>query len=437
MNSLIALGILGCIVLLLLLLASVPVGFALALLGTIGFAVAAGNPDAAYHLVVSVTYENFSKYDLSVIPLFIFMGQIAFHAGISRRLFDAAYCWLGRLPGGLSLATVGACAGFGAICGSGPASAATMTAVAMPEMRRHGYSLDVGAGVVAAGSSLGILIPPSVVAIVYAIMTENSPAKIFTAGIIPSIIMVAMFIAYILILCIRHPELGPAAHDVSWKKRLQSLHGVIETIILFVIVMGGMLFFGWFTPTEGAAIGAGGSLIIALCRRSMSWKSFNKALMETIRTSCMVLVIVTGALIFGRFLALTGITGDVAAHLSGMPVPNWCKMAVILLFFMIAGCFVDALALVMLTMPVFLPVVKALGYAPVWFGVMVVMIVQLSVITPPVGMNVYVVSGIEREVPLEAIFRRALPFAGLIVIGIILLMIFPELALALPKYIYK
>jgi len=437
MNSLIVIGIIGCIVLLMLLLSSVPVGFALALVGAVGFAVAAGNPDAAYHLVVSVSYDNFSKYDLSVIPLFIFMGQIAFHAGISRRLFDAAYCWLGRLPGGIALATMGACVGFCSICGSGPASAATMTAVAMPEMRRHNFSLDLGAGIVAAGSSLGILIPPSVVIIVYAVMTENSPAKLFAAGVLPSVMIISMFFAYIIYLCKTHPELCPVSRKFTWTQRFKSLFDVLETVVLFVLVMGGMLVFGWFTPTEAAAIGAGGSVAIAVCRRSLTWKTLWKATMETIRTSCMVLVIVTGALIFGRFLALTGITSDLAANLTAMPVPSWSKMAAILVFFMISGCFVDALALVMLTMPIFLPVVKALGYDPIWFGIMVVVIVQLGVLTPPVGVNVYVVSGIEREVPMEMIFKRAMPYAGLIALGAILLMLFPDIALWLPSFLYN
>ncbi len=432
MTSLIAIGIAGCVVLLLLLLASVPVGFALALVGTAGFAIAAGNPQAAYHLVVSVTYDNFSKYDLSVIPLFILMGQVAFYAGISRRVFDVAYAWLGRLPGGLGLAAMGACTLFCSICGSGPASAATMTAVAMPEMQRHGYSLEMGAGIVAAGSSLGIMIPPSVVFIVYAVMTENSPARLFAAGVVPSLMIVAMFFAFIVYSCLRHPELGPRGEYVPWPRRLRALLGLADIIGLFALVMGGMLLFGWFTPTEAAAVGAAGSIVIALCRRMLTWKAFRHALKDTARTSCMVLVIVTGALIFGRFLALTGITGDLASGLAHLPLPNWVKMGAILLFFMIAGCFVDALALVMLTMPIFLPVVKAFGYDPVWFGVMVVAIVQLGVITPPVGVNVYVVSGIERAVPMERIFRQALPFAMIIVLACILLMAFPQLALWLP-----
>ena len=438
MTSLAAIGILGCVILLTLLLLSVPVGFALMLVGAVGFAAVTGNPASAYHLLVSVTYENLSKYDLSVIPLFIFMGQIAFHTGISRRLFDAAYRWLGALPGGLILATMTACIGFGAVCGSGPASAATMTAVAMPEMRRRKVSLETGAGIVAAGSSLGILIPPSVVVIVYAIITENSPARLFAASILPSIVVSAMFLGYIVLLCMRHPELCPPAQEhFTWKERWFALLNIGEILILFVVVMAGMLLFGWFTPTEAAAVGAGGSLLIAVCRRSLTWKALRLALQETIRTSTMVLIIVTGALIFGRFLALTGLTFDIAEILTVTPLPVWAKMGVIMLFFIISGCFVDALALVMLTMPIFLPVIKALHYDTVWFGIMVVLLVQLGVITPPVGVNVYVVSGIERGVPMERIFKRALPFAGIILIGAILLTLFPDLALALPRLLYS
>ncbi|MBQ6472023.1 MAG: TRAP transporter large permease [Victivallales bacterium] len=436
MSFLVLLGIFGCLAILLLLMLSVPVGFALMLVGCIGFAIAAGNPHAAYHLLVSVTYDNFSNYGLSVIPLFILMGQLAFHAGISRRLFDATFDWLGHLPGGLGLATMGACAGFGAICGSGPASAATMASVAMPEMRRHGYDLPLGAGMVAAGSSLGILIPPSVVAIVYAVMTENSPARLFAACVTPGLLIVALFCLYILWLCHRRPKLCPVSAPAPWPVRFKSLLGILETLFLFLLVMGGMLAFGWFTPTEGAAVGAGGTLLIALCRRSLTWKKFRQALAETIRTSCMVLVIVTGALIFGRFLAVTGLPAELAQLLSDMPVSRYVTISIILLFYMFAGCFVDALALIMLTVPIFLPVVSKLGFDLTWFGIMIVVIVQLGVITPPVGVNVYVVGGIERGVRLEAIFQRAVPFALLIVAAAILLLIFPQIALWLPSALH-
>ncbi|MBR0458403.1 MAG: TRAP transporter large permease [Victivallales bacterium] len=436
MTSLVATGILGCLALLVLLLLSVPVGFALMLVGSIGFAIVMGSPIQIYNILVSTTFDNFSNYGLSVIPLFIFMGQIAFHAGISRRLFDATFDWFGHLPGGLGLATTGACAGFGAVCGSGPASAATMAAVALPEMKRHGYDTSFAAGMVAAGSSLGILIPPSVVAIVYAVMTESSPAKVFAASVVPGILITLLFCIYITITSLRHPELCPHANPVPWKQRWKSLLGVLETVLLFLLVMGGMLFFGWFTPTEGAAVGAGGALLIALFRRSLTPRTFMLAVSETIRTSCMVLVIVTGALVFGRFLAVTGLPTALAEVLAGLPVSRYVTMSIILVFYMIAGCFVDALALVMLTVPIFLPVVSKLGFDLTWFGLMIVMVVELGVITPPVGVNVYVVSGIERSVPLVAIFRRAFPFALLITFAVILLMIFPQIGLWLPHALH-
>ncbi len=430
--NLLPLGILGCIALLAVIILSMPVGFALTLVGAVGFAIAVHNPGIAAHLLVSVFYENFTKYDLSIIPLFILMGQVSYHSGISRRLFDAANCWLGRLPGGLGLATIGAAAAFGAVCGSGPASAATMTAVAMPEMRRHKFNIDFGAGIIAAGGSLGIMVPPSVVFIVYAIMTELSPATLFIAGIIPSLMVTILFGLYIFLICRKRPELAPLGRSFTWRERFRSLTGITETLILFTAVMGGM-FTGWFTPTEAAAVGAGGSILIAMIQKKLTIKVLWQSLMETVRTSCMVLIIVAGALVFGRFLAVTNLPTYLASGLADLPVPSWVTMAIILFFYMVSGCFVDALALVLLTIPIFYPIVLTLGYDPVWFGIMVVMLVQMGVITPPVGVNVYVVSGIERTIPMQNIFRHALPFAGLLVIACIIMMLFPDIALALPR----
>jgi tripartite ATP-independent transporter DctM subunit len=425
-------GILGCILLIALLLSSMPVAFVMAVVGGVGFAAVIHNPDAAYHMMVSVLYGTFGKYELSVIPLFILMGQISFHSGISRRLFDTAYKWLGQLPGGLAMATVGACTAFGAICGSGPATAATMAAVALPEMRRRGYSMELGCGSVAAGGSLGMLIPPSVVFIVYGIMTEQSPGKLFIAGIVPGVLIAFLFCLTIYFNCVRRPHLGPGAPPASLGERLRSLWGVSETVVLFGLVIGGM-FFGWFTPTEAAAVGAAGSLAIALVKRRLSFRVLRRSLLETARTACMVMIIVAGALMFGRFLAVTRIPSDLAGVLAGLPLPGWLIMSVIILFFLIAGCFVDALALILLTIPIFYPVVEALGYDPIWFGVMVVVVVQMGVISPPVGVNAYVVSGIERDVPLQTIFKGTLPFLAALVVSAVLLMLFPQLCLFLPE----
>lgn len=426
-------GILGIVILLLLLMASMPVGFAMAAVGVFGFALIT-SPQAAFSMVTTNLYDTFSNYSFTVIPLFVLMGQLAFHAGISRRLYNAAYHWMGPMPGGLAMATVGACTAFGAICGSGPATAATMATVALPEMRRYLYDMELASGSVSAGGSLGMLIPPSVVFIVYAIMTEQSIGKLFIAGIVPGILVAGLFCLTIFINCRLRPHLGPAAPSSSWASKFKALTGVSETLIIFFVVMGGM-FMGFFTPTEAAAIGALCSLIVALVRKRISRRALMQALRETVRTSCMVLVIVAGAMILGRFLAITRIPFTLAAWLGGLPLPAWGIMGLIILFYLFAGCFVDALALILLTIPIFFPVVMELGYNPIWFGVIVVIVTQMGVISPPVGICVYVVSGMERDVPLQTVFRGALPFLGALIVASILLIAFPNLTLWLPNLV--
>lgn len=427
-------GIVGCVSLLVFLMASMPVAFAMAIVGFVGFAVVR-SPEAAMSMISIDLYETFSSYSLTVIPLFVFMGQIAFHAGTSRRLFDAAYHWLGALPGGLAMSTVGACTGFGAICGSGPATAATMASVALPEMKRYKYDMELGCGAVAAGGSLGMLIPPSVVFIVYAIMTEQSVGKLFIAGIVPGLLIAFLFCLTIYLSCKLRPHLGPAAQRLSWSSKFASLAGVSETLVLFTVVIGGM-FAGLFTPTEAAAIGAAGSLVIAATKRRLTPKMLARSLMETVRTSCMVMIIVTGAVIFGHFLAVTRIPFELASALSGLPLPGWSVMGLIILFYLVAGCFVDALGLILLTIPIFYPVVTQLGYDPVWFGVIIVVVTQMGVISPPVGVCVYVVSGIERDIPLQTIFRGALPFLAALIVAAIILIAFPQICLFLPNLVH-
>ncbi len=425
-------GALGCVLLLVLLAMSMPVAFAMALVGWLGFALVTHNPHAALRMMVTELYGTFHSHNLTVIPLFVLMGQIAFHSGISRRLYESAYHWLGALPGGLAMATVGACTAFGAICGSGPATAATMAAVALPEMKRYGYSMELGAGAVAAGGSLGMLIPPSVVFIVYAIMTEQSIGRLFLAGVLPGLLIAGLFCLTIYWKCRRDPAHGPAGPKSSWRARILSLGGAWETVLLFLLVIGGM-FAGWFTPTEAAAIGAGGSLALALVRRRIRGREVVRSFRETIRTSCMVLAIVAGAVIFGRFLAVTRIPFTAASWLVNLPVPHWLVMGGIIIFYLVGGCFIDALALILLTIPIFFPVITQLHYDPIWFGVIIVVVTQMGVISPPVGVNVYVVSGIERDVALQTVFRGALPFLGVLVVAAILLMLFPQVCVFLPN----
>jgi C4-dicarboxylate transporter DctM subunit len=423
-------GILGCVLLIVLLFTSMPVAFAMIAAGVAGFAFIV-TPHAAFSMVVADLFDTFSSYSLTVIPLFVFMGQVAFHAGISRRLFRTAYAWIGHLPGGLAMATVGACTGFGAICGSGPATAATMASVALPEMRRYGYSDELASGSVAAGGSLGMLIPPSVVFIVYALMTEQSIGALFLAGIVPGVLIAVLFCLSIYVRCRVHPKLGPAGPRTTWRERFSSLTGVVETLILFVAVIGGM-FLGLFTPIEAAAIGAAGSLVIALVRRQVTWERLRRILLETVRTSAMVFFIVAGAVVFGRFLAVSQIPFVVARWFTEVALPGWSVMFLIIAFFLVAGCFIDALALILLTIPIFYPVVLDLGYDPIWFGVIVVVVTQMGVITPPVGVNVYVVSGIERNIPLQSIFKGSLPFLLMLLVAAVVLVFFPRLSLLLP-----
>jgi len=427
-------GIIGLVLLFVLIFSKMPVGFLMALLGFVGFAYLV-TVDAALNLIAKDLFDVFGSYSLTVIPLFILMGQIAFHSGISSRLFKVAHTFIGHWPGGMAVATLGACTGFSAICGSTNATAATMAAVTLPEMKKYGYRDSLATGVVAAGGSIGILIPPSVIFIVYGIMTEQSIGKLFMAGIIPGILLTGLFILTVVIWATLKPDIAPRGPRATAKEKLNSLSGLIETLILIVLVMGG-LFFGIFTPTEAGAIGAMGTLIIAVARRNIDWKGFVQALFETTRISCMVLVIVAGATIFGHFLAITRIPFDVAGWVTGANLPSYLVMALIIGVYLIGGCFIDALAFIMLTVPIFYPVIVSMGYDPIWFGVIIVLVTQIGVITPPVGVNVYVVSGVARTVPLEVIFKGVIPLLIALVVGVLIMIPFPRIALFLPQLMH-
>ena len=428
MNGELQTGLLGIAFLFALLATSMPVAFAMTITGVAGFAVMVNTP-AAFQMLATDYYDTFSSYGLTVIPLFVLMGQIAFHTGLSKKLFDAAHCWFGWLRGGLAMSTVGACTAFGAICGSGPATAATMAAVALPEMKRYKYDPGFAAGTVAAGGSIGMMIPPSVVFIVYGVMTEQSIGKLFVAGILPGLMVAALFMATIWLVCWHRPALAPPATGATWRARFHSLSGVIEILLLFALVMGGM-FAGWFTPTEAAAIGAAGSMAIAVLSRKCTVRMVATALGETLRTSCMVLTIVAGATVFGHFLQITNVPTELAAWLAGLPLPAWAIMLLIILFYLVAGAFLDALALVLLTIPIFYPVVLNLGFDPIWFGVIIVLVTQMGVISPPVGVNVYVVSGMDRAVPLQSVFKGALPYLAALIVAALLLLACPGIATA-------
>jgi len=427
----VAAGILGFIVLIALMLLRIPVGFVMAIIGFAGFGLLV-SWSASLNLLARDFFSVLSSYNLTVIPLFIFMGQVAHHSGISGRLFNAANKFLGHLRGGLAIATIGACAGFSAICGSTSATAATMASVALPEMKKYNYDPALATGVVAAGGSLGILIPPSTIFIIYGIMTEQSVGKLFMAGILPGILLALMFVATILIWTWIRPELVTPSPKATCREKIASLAGVVETFILFLLVMGG-LFLGIFTPTEAAGVGALGTIVIALIGRNLSWRGFVQALNETTRVSCMILVIVAGATVFGHFLAVTGIPSDIGAWVAGLRIPPFAVIGLILLIYLAMGCLMDSLAMIMLTIPIFYPVVTNLGYDPIWFGVIIVVVTEMGVITPPVGINVYVVAGVARDVPLHVIFRGALHMLAAQLVTAILLIAFPQIALFLPR----
>jgi tripartite ATP-independent transporter DctM subunit len=426
-------GIIGIGLLILLFLLRMPVAFAMALVGLVGFAYLA-SPEAAFGLLGRDIFDSFSSYPLSVIPMFILMGTFAFASGISQRLYKTTYTWVGQLRGGLTIATVFACAGFGAICGSSTATAATMGKIALPEMKKYNYDDTLATGTVAAAGTLGILIPPSTVLIIYGILTESSIGKLFIAGILPGILLSIFFAATVALLCWRNPAIGPPGAPTSWKEKLRAMTGIIEALILFLLAIGG-LFGGLFSPTQAGAIGAGGALIIGLARRQLSWRTFIEAGKEGLRTSCMVIFIITGAVIFGHFMAVSRIPFMLADWLGRLPIHPMAIMAVIVFIYFIGGFFMDAMGLIVVTIPIFFPIVMKLGFDPIWFGVIVVLVGEMGVITPPVGVNVFVIKGIAPDVPLERIFKGIFPFLAALIIVTAILMVFPEIATFLPSFI--
>lgn len=432
-------GITGILIMLLMFLTRMPVAFVMATVGFVGFSIMIST-DAGLVLLSRNIYETFDSYDLTTIPLFILMGQLGFNSGISKRLYNAGYRFLGNIRGGLAMATVTACTAFGAVCGSSPATAATMATVGLPEMKRYNYNDELATGSVASGGGIGMIMPPSVVLIIYGILTEQSIGALFVAGIFPALLVTLLFILCIYIRCRISPEQGPKGERFSWPQKMRSLLGLIETLIVFVLVIGG-IFIGLFTPTEAAAIGAFGVLLIALVRRQISWEGFVKSLMETLRTSCMVLMLIAGAVIFGKFLAVTRIPFEIAGWVSGLAISPVLVLGVILLIYFFGGCFMDALAFVTLTVPIFFPVVMELGYDPIWFGIIIVMVTEMGVITPPVGINVYVVYGVAKNVldegvPLEKIFKGIFPFLIAVIVGVLILIIFPQIIMFLPNLMY-
>lgn len=423
-------GILGIGVLFLLLFIGMPIAYALALVGFGGISVLT-HPVVAMPTLVKSFYGTFTNYSFTVIPLFVIMGELAAICGLSQGIFDVADKWLRRLPGGLGIATIGACSGFSAICGSSVATAATLGRVALPEMKRYGYAPRFAAGTVAAGGTLGFLIPPSIGFVVYGILTEQSIGKLLISGVVPGFLLAAAYAAIIVVWVTLKPEIAPASPEAaSFKEKLRALRGIWELAAGFVLVMGG-LYMGLCTPTEAGGVGAFFLFIVTLVRRRLTWGRMTHALRETAKISVMIFMILAGAYVFTYFMALSMIPMRFADWLATLPLSRYAVLAIILLGYLVLGCFLDATSMMVLTLPVIFPAVLKLGFHPVWFGVISVLMMEAGLITPPLGLNIFVISGVA-DVPLETVFRGAFVFLAAILAVVVLVTAFPEIALMLP-----
>ncbi len=424
-------GILGILVMFILLALKMYIGIAMALVGFLGLCLLVGVDSGLSILGITPMAEG-SSYTLSVIPLFVLMGQFAFISGISTDIYKTVYTWLGHLRGGLAMATVLACGGFAAVCGSSLATGATMGMVAIPEMKKYQYDNRLSMGCVAAGGTLGILIPPSIGFIIYGILTEVSIGKLFMAGFVPGVLLALLFIAAVFIQCRINPKMGPRGPVTSWKEKIKSLSGTWGMLLLFIIVMGG-IYAGVFTPTEAAGVGAFGAFLIALIKRKINMKSMILCLMDTGRTTAMIFLIIIGANIFSTFLGLARLPMGLADFISTLELPGIIILMGIILIYLALGCVMDCYAIMILTVPIIFPVIEALQFDPVWFGVIMVIVLEMGLITPPVGMNVFVLRTSAPEVPLTTIFKGIWPFLIAALVAIVLLIIFPQIALFLPS----
>ena len=425
-------GFIGAFLLLVLLFLGMPIAFVMMFVGFLGISYLA-SVGAALPVVAQTVYETAAYYPYTIIPLFILMGGFAGGAGITAKLYGSFDKWFRKLPGGLGIATIAACACFAALSGSSVAAAAAMGTIAIPEMRRFKYDPALAVGVVAAGGTLSFLIPPSLGFVVYGMLTEQSIGKLLVSGILPGVVLSLAFITVIIVKVKLNPNLAPATPGrVTWKEKLHALGGVWETLLVFVIVMGG-IYLGFVNPTEAGAIGATALFIIVLSKRKLTWKMLSTALFEAARVSIMVLFLVAGANVFSYFLALSTIPASVSAWMAALQVSKYVVLFIIVLIYLVMGCFLDAISMMVLTMPVIFPVVKTLGFDPIWFGVICVIMMEAGLITPPVGLNVYTLAGVAKDVPMATIFRGAYPFLFAMVVVTILITIFPGIALYLPS----
>lgn len=424
-------GLVAIAVLLTFMLMGMPIGFTMLLCGFAGFAYIV-SLNGAFGVLTTVPYTLVTNYDYAVLPLFLLMAEICMAAGMGKSLFRLVNAWIGRMRGGLAIASLGACAAFAAASSSSIATAATIGLVSLPEMRNYKYNDGLAAGCLAAGGGLGILIPPSGVLIMYGIMTQQSISHLFIAGIVPGILLTLLFMLMIYVRVRFNPALAPAGEKTTMKEKLAATTDAIEMVILLVLVIVGLII-GWFTPTEAGAAGALGALVLSLLRRRLSWQGFKTALVETLRTTGMIFVILMGALVFNAFLAVTTIPMELAGWVSGLGLSPTVIMILIVIMYMLLGTFIDEVSMVLLTIPVFYPLIVALGFDPIWFGIMIVMVVEVGMISPPVGMTLYVIKGIAPDIPIGTIFRGVIPFLLVEFIFIAIIIAFPQIVTFLPN----
>ncbi|MFH1351186.1 MAG: TRAP transporter large permease [Pseudomonadota bacterium] len=425
-------GVLGIVILLLVLFfLGMPVGFAMAVVGFLGFGYVVSFK-AAVSMIGTDIWSTFSSYGLTVIPLFILMGYLAFNSGIAEKLYRTAYTWFGHWRGGLAIATIGADELFAAICGSNTATAATMGAIAWPQMKKYKDDNRLSSGTVVTGGTLGTVMPPSVLLIIIGLQTEQSIIQLFLGGILPAILLGLLFVLTIIILCRVYPHFGPAGPKTSFKEKILSLTGIVEALAIFVLVIGG-LYAGIFTPTEAGAAGVFLTLLVTLPTGKVTWKGLSLTMLDTLKISCMAFVLVTGAIIFGRFLAVTRLPFMVADFAAALPVSRYVILAVILFIYLIGGCVMDALGFLVLTIPIFFPLGLTLGFDPIWYGIILTMITTMGAITPPVGVNIYVIKALAPEIELGTIFKSAGFFLLACLVSTIILILFPQIVLVIPN----
>jgi tripartite ATP-independent transporter DctM subunit len=410
-----------------------PIAFSMALVGFLGFTYVVSF-NAALSMVGSVAFETGMSYTLSIVPLFILMGNLVTRAGLSAELYRVSYAFLGHRRGGLAMATILACGGFGAICGSSLATAATMAKVAMPSMRKYGYSDALAAGSIAAGGTLGILIPPSVVLVIYGILTEQNIGKLFIAGILPGIVAITCYMAAVAVTVRLDKNAGPRGERVSWHERLVALGDVWGVLILFLVVIGG-IYGGIFTPTEAAGIGAGGGLVFLLLRKGFDWRELRTILMESAITTGMIFTILIGALIFANFINMTGMPQELTQYAERFRETPILVIVALLAIYVALGCVLESMSMILLTVPMFYPLVAHLGYDLIWFGIIVVVVTEISMITPPVGLNVFVLRSVLPDVPTQTVFRGVMPFIAADIVRLGILVAFPAISLYLTQFV--